>query len=153
MLHDREQHYAPAWQRYDRQLRPTLRRELAQVRDRQRQQAAAAAQVYRPVLRESEEAFFSSLPLDSWSDAPTPREIYAARAHRHAPARGQVLRADDRLWLEHLRDHAMAAQACENLRARWATEQEGAADAATRSEHDHEDPDPDGPASSTWPGP
>lgn len=98
-------------------------------------------------------AFFLSRPLDSWSDAPTPREIYAARAHRHAPARGQVLRADDRLWLEHLRDHAMAAQACENLRAQWATEQEGAADAAARSEHDHEDPDPEGPASSTWPGP
>ncbi|MFD9281095.1 hypothetical protein ACFWD7_28010 [Streptomyces mirabilis] len=153
MLHDREQHYAPAWQRYDQQLRPTLRRQLAQVRDRQRQQAAAAAQVYRPVLRESEAAFLASLPLDSWSDAPTPREIYAARAHRRPPARGQVLRADDPRWLEHLRDHAMAAQACENLRAHWATEQERAADAATHGAPDNEDSDPDASAPSTRPGP
>ncbi|MFD9659013.1 hypothetical protein [Streptomyces mirabilis] len=63
----------------------------------------------------------------------------AARAYRRPPAQGQVLRADDRLWLEHLRDHAMAAQACENLRAHWATEQERAADAATHSEPDKGD--------------
>ncbi|MFG2425653.1 hypothetical protein ACGFWD_42575 [Streptomyces sp. NPDC048448] len=121
MLRDRE-HHAPTWQRYTQQVRPRLRAGLAELRERRRTQAATATPVYRPVLRESEEAFLASLPPESWVDAPTPREIYAARAHRRTAARGRMLPATDDAWQEHLRDHAAAAQACEVLRAQWASE-------------------------------
>ncbi|MCX4580989.1 hypothetical protein OHB41_49450 [Streptomyces sp. NBC_01571] len=121
MLHDRARR-TPAWERYVEQARPQLRADLAEQRQRRRALAAAAALVYRPVLREPEEAFLASLPSDSWVDAPTPREIYAARAHRRTADRGRVLPATDDAWQEHLRDHAAAAQACEILRAQWASE-------------------------------
>ncbi|MEV6532776.1 hypothetical protein AB0M86_24845 [Streptomyces sp. NPDC051639] len=120
MLRDRGGH-TPAWQRYAEQVRPRLRADLAELRERRRTQAAAAT-VYRPVLRESEEAFLASLPSESWVDAPTPREIYAARAHRRTVGRGRVLPATVDAWQKHLADHAAAAQACENLRAQWASE-------------------------------
>ncbi|MER5411009.1 hypothetical protein [Streptomyces sp. NPDC002769] len=108
--------------RYVQQARPQLRADLAEQRERRRAQAAAAAPVYRPVLREPEEAFLASLPSDTWVDAPTPREIYAARAHRRTAGQGRVLPATDDAWQEHRRDHAAAAQVCEILRAQWASE-------------------------------
>ncbi|MFE9769479.1 hypothetical protein ACFYPC_34010 [Streptomyces sp. NPDC005808] len=120
MLRDRARRHAPAWQHYAEQLRPALRRELAQGRQQRRQQTALRE--YRPTLREDEETFLASLPLENWADSPTPREIYAARARGHAPARGQSLPATDDTWLAHLREHAEAARAWAALRAAWATE-------------------------------
>lgn len=128
-----------AWERYVQLARPRLRADLTELRERRHAQAAAAAPVYRPVLRESEEAFLASLPADSWVDAPTPREIYAARAQRRTAGRGRVLPATDHAWQEHLRDHAAAAQACEVLRARWASEGVDVPDDAV-----HSGPDDDG---------
>ncbi|MFJ2397285.1 hypothetical protein ACIOTI_31585 [Streptomyces sp. NPDC087843] len=121
MLRDRGRH-TPAWQRYVEQGRHQLRADLAELCERRRVHAEAATTAYQPVLRESEEAFLASLPSESWVDAPTPRDIYAARAHRRAVGRGRVLLAADDVWQEHLRDHVAAAQACEILRAQWASE-------------------------------
>ncbi|MFC5201366.1 hypothetical protein [Streptomyces kaempferi] len=138
MLRDRERH-TPAWQRYTQQVRPQLRADMAELRERRRAQDAAATTVYRPVLRESEEAFLASLPPESWVDAPTPREIYAARAHRQAVGRGRMLPATDHAWQEHLRDHAAAAHACANLRVRWAREADLLRDAMAEGEAHGED--------------
>ncbi|MER6443395.1 hypothetical protein ABT275_45080 [Streptomyces sp. NPDC001185] len=129
MLRDRGRN-TPAWRRYGQLVRPRLRADLAELRERRRAQAAAAAPVYRPVLREPEEAFFASLPADSWVDAPTPREIYAARAQGCAAGRGRVLSAVDDAWQDHLRDHAAASRACEGLRAQWARESADVPDGA-----------------------
>ncbi|MEU1500526.1 hypothetical protein [Streptomyces sp. NPDC005732] len=128
MLRDRARSI-PAWQRYVQLARPRLRADLANQRERRRAQAAGAP-VYRPVLREPEEAFFASLPADSWVDAPTPREIYAARAQRRTAGRGRVLSATDDAWQEHLCDHVAAAQACARLHARWERESADVPDGA-----------------------
>ncbi|MEU6277464.1 hypothetical protein ABZ871_34435 [Streptomyces populi] len=117
MLRDRARS-APAWQRYARQIRPALRDELVRRRRRLRE---TTAPVYRPILREPEEVFLASLPADTWTDAPTPREIYAARARGEHPSRGWVLPLSDEEWLQHLREHAEAARACDRLRQIWQT--------------------------------
>ncbi|MEW2573289.1 hypothetical protein [Streptomyces sp. NPDC047070] len=114
MLRERFHRHDPAWQHYTRQLRPSLRAQLAAARKDRRWQAAAVP-VYRPVLREDEETFLASLPTQTWSDAPTPRQIYAARAHRRPPARGQRTRESDLDWQRRLQDEAEAVRACEAL--------------------------------------
>lgn len=138
MLRERAQHVS-AFRRYAEQTRPALRDDLADRRRRRREQEARP--VYRPVLRESEEVFLASLSPESWVDAPTSREVYAARAHRRSVGRGRVLSATDSAWLEHLRDHAAAAHACASLRARWAREadslREAMAQGETHGEDDH----------------
>ncbi|WP_406834897.1 hypothetical protein ACICHK_00450 [Streptomyces sp. AHU1] len=118
MLRDRARH-TPAWQRYIQQLRQPLRDELARRRRRQNDQRNGY--VYRPTLREPEEEFLASLPTDTWTDAPSPREIYAARACGDAPGRGRAMPPPDSAWLQHLREHAEAARACERLRQMWQT--------------------------------
>ncbi|MFI6341090.1 hypothetical protein [Streptomyces sp. NPDC050535] len=130
MLRDRSGRHTPAWQRYAQQLRPALRRELAEARRKSRQQPSVPD--YRPVLRESEEDFFASLPLETWGDAPTPREIYAARAGGRTPGRGQALPPADARSLKDLRDHDEAARACAALRAAWAAEEAHPAGSASR---------------------
>ncbi|WP_413754805.1 hypothetical protein [Streptomyces sp. MMBL 11-3] len=115
MLRERHRRHDPAWQRYAHQLRPALRAQLADVRDSIRRQEETAT-VYRPVLREDEETFLASLPEQTWSDAPTPRQIYAARAHRQPPVRGWRTRETEPDWQRRLQDEAAAVRACEALR-------------------------------------
>ncbi|MGC4987279.1 hypothetical protein ACLQ18_43035 [Streptomyces sp. DT193] len=116
MLRDRTRH-APAWQRYIQLTQPVLRERLVSQRRRRRNETATYE--YRPTLREPVEDFLASLPNDTWADAPTPREIYAARARGEAPRPGRALPPPDRPWLQHLREHAEAAQVCEGLRMMW----------------------------------
>ncbi|MFE9687624.1 hypothetical protein [Streptomyces sp. NPDC006285] len=115
MLRKRHLCHDPSWQRYAHQLRPTLRTQLAKVRKDLGRQAATAP-AYRPVLREAEEAFLATLPVQTWSDAPTPRQIYAARAYRRLPARGQRPCETEPDWQRRLYDEAEAVRACEALR-------------------------------------
>ncbi|MFD6294333.1 hypothetical protein ACFWFU_05950 [Streptomyces sp. NPDC060235] len=122
MLRARAQQ-TPAWQRYTRQLRLALRSELGRRRRNSRAESLTGLAQYRPVLREDEEAFLSSLSVDTWEDSPSPRQIYAARAEGRAPRRGQLLPSPDTEWLRHLREHAEAARACDALRAQWESEQ------------------------------
>ncbi|MFG3173382.1 hypothetical protein [Streptomyces sp. NPDC048200] len=76
MLRKRVREGASAFRRYAEQTREALRDELAHRRRSRREQTGRP--VYRPVLREPEEDFLASLPGDTWTDAPTPRDIYAA---------------------------------------------------------------------------
>ncbi|MFE7077342.1 hypothetical protein ACFU96_45405 [Streptomyces sp. NPDC057620] len=115
MLRERFQRHDPAWQRYTRHLRPALREQLAAAREDRRQQTATPPS-YRPVLREDEDVFLASLPVQTWSDAPTPRQIYAARAHRRPPVRGRRTRESAPDWQRRLQDEAEAIRACEVLR-------------------------------------
>ncbi|MFG2437899.1 hypothetical protein [Streptomyces sp. NPDC048508] len=113
MLRIRAAH-APAFRRYTEQIRTALRDTLTHQRRSRREQEGRPT--YRPVLREPEEDFFASLPADTWTDAPTPREIYAARARGASSGRGQAL-SPLRVDLQHhLYEHARAARACDRLR-------------------------------------
>ncbi|MFJ4895856.1 hypothetical protein ACIP5U_38630 [Streptomyces sp. NPDC088788] len=116
MLCERAVH-APAYRRYIERTRFALRDELASRQRGRREQTGGF--VYRPMLREPEEDFFASLPADTWADAPTPREVYAARARGPAPSRGTVLSSFRQDVQQHLYEHAQAARACERLRERW----------------------------------
>lgn len=129
MLRKRGVH-APAFRRYTEQTRGVLRVELASRRRSRRDQVARP--VYRPVLREPEEDFLASLPSGTWTDAPTPREIYAARALGHEPGRGRELTSASRESLRHLHEHAEAARVCEALRQAWSQERQQDPDADTR---------------------
>ncbi|MFF3313157.1 hypothetical protein [Streptomyces sp. NPDC002952] len=115
MLRDRAA-YASTFRRYAEQTRAALRDELASRR-RQREQTATPA--YRPTLREPEEVFLASLPADTWADAPSPREIYAARARGHKPSRGRELTTTSREALRRLHEHTEAARVCNALRQAW----------------------------------
>ncbi|TLS45762.1 hypothetical protein FE633_13450 [Streptomyces montanus] len=118
MLRRRGAAHSPAWQRYAEQLRPELRRRLAEGRQA-RQAHRLQSSAYRPMWREPEEHFLASLPDQAWAKAPSPLEIYAARAWRRpavVPDSG-TLPAGDQGWLEHLRDQAEAERACAVLRA------------------------------------
>ncbi|MFD9398151.1 hypothetical protein ACFWA4_04930 [Streptomyces sp. NPDC060011] len=117
MLRKRARHGAPAFRRYAEQTRDTLRDELAHRRRSRREQTGRPA--YRPVLRESEEDFLASLPGDTWTDAPTPREIYAARARGTSAGRGQALSPVREDIQHHLHEHVEAARACDQLRESW----------------------------------
>ncbi|MFD5814783.1 hypothetical protein [Streptomyces sp. NPDC127038] len=120
---------APAFRRYADQTRDALRDELARQRRGRREQSDRP--VYRPMLREPEEVFLASLPSDTWTDAPTPREIYAARARGASEGRGRALSRVRLDVQQHLHEHAQAAQACDRLRESWqdlADDQHGAPD-------------------------
>ncbi|MCW8101724.1 hypothetical protein [Streptomyces tauricus] len=119
MLRERFRRHDPAWQRYTQQLRPTLRAQLADVRNDLHRRAERTAD-WRPVLRENEDAFLASLPVQTWSDAPTPRQIYAARAYRQPPARGRHTPEAEPDWQARLQDEAEAVRACEALSKRLA---------------------------------
>ncbi|MEU8952568.1 hypothetical protein [Streptomyces sp. NPDC048489] len=118
MLRDRAMQ-ASAFRRYVEQTRPALRDDLASRRRQRRERIP----VYRPVLREPEEAFLASLPAETWADAPTPREIYAARAQNMRPDRGRSLTAANPEWARSLHEHAQAARACDALRESWSGQQ------------------------------
>ncbi|MFJ4931607.1 hypothetical protein [Streptomyces sp. NPDC088736] len=118
MLRDRAGQ-ASAFRRYVEQTRPALRDDLASRRRQRRERIP----VYRPVLREPEEAFLASLPAETWADAPTPREIYAARAQGNRPERGRGLAGISAGWARSLHEHAQAERACDALRERWSDEQ------------------------------
>ncbi|MET8411273.1 hypothetical protein ABZV34_24730 [Streptomyces sp. NPDC005195] len=119
MLRERAGQSSAFW-RYAAQTRSALRDELARWRRHRREQETR--HVYRPMLREPEEVFFASLPAETWADAPTPREIYQARALREQPGHGRGLAAADSAWLSSLHEHAKAARACDALRERWSEE-------------------------------
>lgn len=118
MLRDRAMQ-ASAFRRYVEQTRPALLDDLASRRRQRRERIP----VYRPLLREPEEAFLASLPAETWADAPTPREIYAARAHGKRPERGRGLAGVSAGWARSLHEHAQAERACDALRERWSHEQ------------------------------
>ncbi|MFD5717182.1 hypothetical protein [Streptomyces sp. NPDC127036] len=117
MLRKRARQGAPAFRRYAEQTRDTLRDELAHRRRSRREQTGRP--VYRPVLREPEEDFLASLPGDTWTDAPTPREIYAARARGVSSGRGRALSPVREDVQHHLHEHAEATRACDQLRESW----------------------------------
>ncbi|MEW1569697.1 hypothetical protein AB0454_43060 [Streptomyces sp. NPDC093509] len=103
MLRERAVH-APAYRRYVERTRFALRDELASRRRSRRGQTGGF--VYRPMLREPEEDFFASLPVEAWADAPTPREVYAARVRGSGSSRGTVLSSFRQDVQRHLYEHA-----------------------------------------------
>ncbi|MFD6921883.1 hypothetical protein ACFV99_16935 [Streptomyces sp. NPDC059944] len=117
MLRKRARQGAPAFRHYAEQTRNALRDELAHRRRSRREQTGRPG--YRPVLREPEEDFLASLPVDTWTDAPTPREIYAARARGTSGGRGRALSPVNEDIQHHLHEHAEAARACDLLRKSW----------------------------------
>ncbi|MFD0070508.1 hypothetical protein ACFVJ9_57940, partial [Streptomyces sp. NPDC127574] len=117
MLRKRARQGAPAFRHYAEQTRNALRDELAHRRRSRREQTGRPG--YRPVLREPEEDFLASLPVDTWTDAPTPREIYAARARGTSGGRGRALSPVTEDIQHHLHEHAEAARACDLLRKSW----------------------------------
>lgn len=116
MLRRREEAHHPAWQRYSEQLRPQLRRQLAEARATR--PVRQTPPVSRPMWREPEEDFLASLPDQSWGNSPAPREVYAARAWGRRPrSASRTPPSSDQGWLEELRDQAEAERACAALRA------------------------------------
>lgn len=126
MLRKHAEH-APAWHHYTSRLRSALRDELSLRRRSYRERSHAIAPQYRPVLREDEEVFLSSLPDDTWADSPSPRRIYAALAQGGSARRGQILPSPRADWLQHLQEHTEAARVCDALRLQWESEQSSAA--------------------------
>ncbi|MFE9007397.1 hypothetical protein ACFYOY_35655 [Streptomyces sp. NPDC007875] len=134
MLRGREERNAPIWQRYAQQLRPTLRQQLAAVRQRIPHERSTPVE-YRPWMRESEEDFARFLPMQSWNEDISPLEVYRARAFgTPLPAR-RIAPEADRGWLEHLRNQRDAAHAFGVLRAEleeWETLGHGGAQLTNR---------------------
>lgn len=118
MLRNRT-HHTPAWQRYTQHLRPALRDELTRTQAQLREHRRPTTHQYRPTLREPEEDFLASLPAETWTDAPTPRETYMARAQGMNSHHGQTIPPSDSQWLQHLNEHEQAARACDILRQTW----------------------------------
>lgn len=112
----------PAFLRYTERTRDALRNELA---GRRRSRQEQVGPLYQPVLREPEEDFLASLPADTWTDAPTPREIYAARARGTSSGRGRALSPVRVDVQHHLHEHEEAARACDQLRESWQDLPEG----------------------------
>ncbi|MGW6488033.1 hypothetical protein [Streptomyces sp. NPDC055056] len=117
MLRKRVRQGATALRRYTEQTRDALRDELAHRRRSRLEQPGRP--VYRRVLREPEGDFLASLPGDTWTDAGTPREIYAARARGASAGRGRAMPPVREDIQHHLHDHAEAARACDLLREAW----------------------------------
>ncbi len=115
MLRERYLRHDPSWQRYAHQLRPALRARLAAIRGDIRRRAETIAD-RRPVLREDENVFLASLPVQTWSDAPTPLQSYTARVYRQPPTRGRRTPEEEPSWQRRLQDEAEAIRACEVLR-------------------------------------
>jgi hypothetical protein len=114
MLRRRHEHSDPVWQRYAAQLRPALRRRLAETRLDQPE--ARPARLDYPLLRESEEDFARSLPIQARGTDISPRDIYQARAHRLPAPTGRRTPAADQGWLVRLSDQMEAERAFAALR-------------------------------------
>ncbi|MFE4019268.1 hypothetical protein ACFXPZ_17925 [Streptomyces sp. NPDC059101] len=96
-----------AWQHYETQLRPALRKALAAGRTPSRRPAPAGA----PVLREPEAVFQQSLPV---ADEVSVLEVYHRRVHGGGvPRQG----ASSEGWMDALRDQQAAERAFAALRA------------------------------------
>lgn len=123
ILRRRAEHNAPTWHRYTEQLRPELRRRLAEVRHVRGEEPRGRLE-YQPLWRGSDQVFAQSLPIQSWADV-SPRDIYRARALGLPTPIGQATPESDLGWLEQMRDQLEAERACHALRvelSNWETE-------------------------------
>ncbi|MWA07882.1 hypothetical protein [Streptomyces sp. BA2] len=115
ILRRREKSNTPVWRRYAEELRPELRRRLAEVRLSGEEEPPRRLE-REPLLRGSDQAFAESLPIQAWADV-SPRDIYQARALGLPIPTGRAAPETDQGWLEQMRDHLEAERACTALRA------------------------------------
>lgn len=115
ILRRRAENNAPIWHRYAHQLRPELRRCLAEARHSHKDQPPRLVE-REPPWRGSDQVFIQSLPIQSWADV-SPRVVYRARALGLPFPTGRAAPEPDQGWLEQMRDQLEAERACAVLRA------------------------------------